>query len=289
LREISVADGNSHFKVSGDFLLDYDGTSIKRYFGTESEVTIPNTIEQLDVGCFSGLQTISNVIFESDSQLSRIERLAFAGCLSLSSICIPPGLRHFHGSALAGSSVREICVADGNCHFKVCGNFLVDFEGTSAKRYFGSEPEVTIPNSITEFDAGCFYACQTISSLIFESESQISRIEQRAFMDCVSLSSICIPSSIERLCGHCFCVCRSLSEVTFETGSHLLCIGLSAFAGCRSLLSICLPSSVEQLGAKAFLECSSLSVVTFEVGSRLSCIELRAFAKCASLSSICIP
>jgi hypothetical protein len=48
LREISVAEGNLHFKVCGDFLLDFERIAIKLYFGRGGAVTIPKTIERLD-------------------------------------------------------------------------------------------------------------------------------------------------------------------------------------------------------------------------------------------------
>jgi hypothetical protein len=79
LRVISVAHGNCHFTVCGDFLLDFEGISVKRYSGTRSEVAIPSTIGQLDVGCFCRCETVSRVLFESGSRLWRVEGFAFQG------------------------------------------------------------------------------------------------------------------------------------------------------------------------------------------------------------------
>jgi hypothetical protein len=71
--------------------LDFECISLKHYFGSGHGVTItiPNTIERLDSGCFCENRTILNVIFESGSKLSFLERSAFRNCSSLSSICIP--------------------------------------------------------------------------------------------------------------------------------------------------------------------------------------------------------
>jgi hypothetical protein len=78
LRAIFLAEGNRHFTVCGDFLLDFDGISIARYFGQAAEVTIWKSIERLVEGCSAGSQTLSSVIFESGSGISFIEKDAFA-------------------------------------------------------------------------------------------------------------------------------------------------------------------------------------------------------------------
>jgi hypothetical protein len=109
LRDISVSTGNSNFKVVGVFLLDFGCVSIKRYFASVTEVTIPKTIRNLGGGCFAFCGTLATVVFESGSQLSSIESEAFYECLSLSSICIPSSveriLRYCFYGCLALSTV----------------------------------------------------------------------------------------------------------------------------------------------------------------------------------------
>jgi hypothetical protein len=103
-----VSEGNRHFKVIGDFLLDFEGISIKVYFGSEETVRIPNTIERLDAECFYGNKTISTVLFESDSKLSSIGESAFWNCSSLSSIWIPSSLQAIlrdYGALVKGRTV----------------------------------------------------------------------------------------------------------------------------------------------------------------------------------------
>jgi hypothetical protein len=67
LSKISIADGNTHFKVIGDFLLDYSCVSIRRYFGTASELQIGSNIVTLGIDCFSHCDTVSTVIFGFES------------------------------------------------------------------------------------------------------------------------------------------------------------------------------------------------------------------------------
>jgi hypothetical protein len=144
-------------------------------------------------------------------------------------------------------NLREISVAAGNWHFRVSGSFRLGFESISIQLYFGSEAAVRIVNTIKRLDIGCFYECQTISTVIFESGSTLLSIGESAFEGCLSLSSIFIPSSVEILGKWCFYGCKSLSTVTFESGSQLSSIAEDAFWKCSSLSSICCPSSLQTI------------------------------------------
>ena len=65
----------------------------------------------------------------------------------------------------------------------------------------------------------------------------VTSIGERAFLECVSLTSINIPSSVKS-------------------------IGESAFYECYSLTSINIPSSVTSIGEAAFYQCSNLTTIT---------------------------
>jgi hypothetical protein len=167
------------------------------YCSSLSSIFIPSSVEMLGKYCFQGCDSLSTVTFESGSQLSSIAEYAFRSCSSLSSFCIPPCLQELGKGAIDVRNLREISVAAGNRHFRVSGSFLLDFECISMKRYFGSESAVRIENTIERVAIGCFLDCQTISKVIFESDSQLSSLGESAFWLCSSLSSICCPSSLQ--------------------------------------------------------------------------------------------
>jgi hypothetical protein len=75
-----IEEGNCSFTVNGNFILDFDGVWIIRYFGESDEVIILPSVRKLSGGCFAYCRTVSSVIFECASKLSCIERSAFCGC-----------------------------------------------------------------------------------------------------------------------------------------------------------------------------------------------------------------
>ena len=139
--------------------------------------------------------------------------------------------------------------------------------------------------------------------------THLMTIEEAAFEECTSLSSIAIPASVETMGKRAFRNCTSLTSVIFENGSILKTINGSvyssgstdywygAFSGCTALASIEIPASVEEIEHTAFKGCSKLATVTFEKGSQLKTIGggcydrqyFGAFSDCTSLVSIEIP
>jgi hypothetical protein len=252
IRRISVEDGNEHFSVLGDFLLDFEGISIIRYLGSDPHIELDSEFEQLCVGsffqctflrsltfacpnltrieakaisgcsslsaivvpasveilgeeCLSNCRLLSSVSFESGSRLARIERRAFYDCSSLKSLFLPASLEFIAGSALA--TANEISVDDGNNRFCVSDHFLLDIEGISVVRYFGSEANVTLHRGIKTLLAESFSDCNGLCSLSFEPGSKLTGIGARAFYSCVLLSSLHVPALVQVLGEECFYRC----------------------------------------------------------------------------------
>jgi hypothetical protein len=82
-----------------------------------------------------------------------------------------------------------------------------------------------------------------VEKIVFESGSQISRLESHPFAFCASLKSISIPAAAGFIGAECFLdrrprVSPCLATVTFESGSKLQEIESDAFYGCYSLQAI---------------------------------------------------
>jgi hypothetical protein len=63
IESITVDPENPFLRVSGDFLVDFRGDCLVRYFGNASEIVIPADIERIEAGCFAGCGSVSSVSF----------------------------------------------------------------------------------------------------------------------------------------------------------------------------------------------------------------------------------
>ena len=91
---------------------------------------------------------------------------------------------------------------------------------------------VVLPDSITSIGENAFNGCESLTSVTFGKNSQLSSIGPGAFNYCYGLRS-----------------------VTFGENSQLTSIGDGVFNCCESLKSIPIPASVTSIGEWAFVEC----------------------------------
>ena len=107
--------------------------------------------------------------------------------------------------------------------------------------YYGS---VNIPESVT-------YMNRTYN---------VTKIGDKAFRECVDLTSVTIPNSVTSIGYMAFHNCTRLYSVTIP--NSVKNIGEEAFFGCIALTSVTIPNSVTSIGAFAFDCCRSLTSVT---------------------------
>ena len=246
---------------------------------------------------------------------------AFYDCDSLTSIVIP-------------SSVTSI----GAWAFSDCDR--LDYNKYDNALYLGNKDNpylflvAAVNDSITscEINAntrvigwGAFYACHNLTSVSFKGSSQLTNIDDSAFYDCDSLTSIVIPSGVTRIGGSAFEFCESLTSI--EIPSSVTIIGLGAFEFCKSLTSVnylgtieswcsieyysatdnplsngadfylngrlltevVIPNTVASINKYAFYNCKSLVSVTFAERSQLRSIGKDAFNGCVRLTSVEFP
>ena len=117
---------------------------------------------------------------------------------------------------------------------------------------------VVLPDSITSIGENAFNGCESLTSVTFGKNSQVSSIGPGAFNYCYSLESITIPESVTNIGSDAFIYCYGLRSVTFGENSQLTSIGEGAFNWCESLESITIPASVTSIGEWAFVECYRL-------------------------------
>ena len=150
-------------------------------------------------------------------------------------------------------------------------------------KYNGTDPHVTIPDSVTKIGDLAFEGCTSLKSVTIP--SSVTAIGDLAFEGCASLTSVTIPSSVTEIGESAFSRCKSLTSVTIP--NSVAEIGYFAFSHCTSLKSIDIPNSVTQIDDFAFYGCTSLTSVT--IPNSVTEIGLCAFYGCTSLTSVTIP
>ncbi len=149
--------------------------------------------------------------------ITEIERNAFDGCSSLTSISIP-------------NSVTSI----GDMAFQGCKSL------TSS---------ISIPDGVTEIEFKAFYGCSSLTSISIP--NSVTSIGDMAFSYCSSLTSITIPDGVTKIGYYAFLNCSSLTSITIP--DSVTEIDKWAFIACESLTSVyCKPTTPPSGGDAMF-------------------------------------
>jgi hypothetical protein len=187
-----------------------------------------------------------------------------------------PSGRSAIATSLALSSCRQSVVPSSVFFPSLAATVRVTQLGGRAFENTGNT-WVTIPCHVQILCSFCVSDCKSLSSISFETESELTRIESSAFYSC-SLKSITIHRHVQILCSYCFSYCKSFSSISFETESELARIELYAFHCCSSLKSITTPHHGQILCSSCFSDYKSLSSISFETELELTRIEADVFA-----------
>jgi hypothetical protein len=171
-------------------------------FSSLPSIVIPRRVEIIGSSCFSHCESLSSVSIESYSLLRRIESGAFFNS-SLSSIVIPRTVEIVHGSAFSNCERLLISSEEGSEHLTVDGYFLQSFDRSILIRYFGREDIVFIPRTVEIIGSSCFFYCKSLSSVSFESDSLLRRIESYAFSS-TNLISVSLPVDVQFIVANAF-------------------------------------------------------------------------------------
>ncbi len=154
-----------------------------------------------------------------------------------------------------------------------------------------TQTSISIPESITRgvtynvIGVGywAFYGCENMTSIDLGS---VTYIDEQAFRDCTSLSSIELPESLTKIGDYAFSGCSALTgELVIPDG--VVTLGASAFTGCSGVTSVIIGSGVETIGDSAFQFCENLTSVTF--GENVVSIGGTAFASTNLEGDLIIP
>lgn len=170
--------------------------------------------------------------------------------------------------------------------------------------YYGKDIEtIIIPASVEKIGEEAFANCSNLTEVIFEGDSNLKIISNKAFANTAiknitlpeslleigdeafygsSLNQITIPASTTKIGQKVFENNESLSRVIIN--SQITEISSSTFKGCNNLLSVILPDSLKVIGESTFEDCTKLESPAFP--TNIEDIKTNAFKNCDAITNI---
>lgn len=108
--------------------------------------------------------------------------------------------------------------------------------------------KVIIPNTVSLIDDRAFKNCINLTSV--EIPNSVTSIGSEAFSGCLGLSSVELSNSVSSIEERSFYGCSSLTSV--EIPNSVKTIGDEAFSGCDRITSVVIPNSVKKIGSEVF-------------------------------------
>lgn len=190
---------------------------ITKYIGTDTEVTIPETINGLPVtsignstfkdcsnlksvkipnsvtsigeGAFNGCESLAGITIPNS--VSSIGYGAFRCCCSLTSITIPSSVTSIGDYAFSHCSrLTKITVDADNANYSSVDGVLFDKDKTELLCYPTGKTgtSYTIPNSVNSIGVVAFHGCSSIMIVMFP--SSVTAVDEYAFFGCSSLKNV---------------------------------------------------------------------------------------------------
>lgn len=272
------------------------------YYGTEGNITLPNTVTKInddalkgnkkivsvtipgsvkDIGnnAFQGCPNLEEIIFTNPDKASNtliIRVSAFQDCPKLTKCEIPARAYQVVGNIFKGcTSLTEIKVNANNPYYFAQDGVLF---GPALVNY---QPQYEDDYTLQSYPAGREGA-YTIPAYV--NGKKIDQIWTSGFEGASGLTDITIPASIGRL-GTAAFESTGLTHVTIPDTVQQ--VDPAVFQNCTKLVSVKLPAELAEIDQYMFANCISLQHV--DMPDTITKINIYAFHNCTSLTSLALP
>ena len=188
-----------------------------------TSIEIPNTVREIGICAFKGCTQLQTVAFQNGIQIKELKgafesyydgsaRLGvFQQCSALSSIEIPASVEIIDACAFNGCTNLAVVTFEQDSKLIEFGDEKIDRSGAFAG--CTSLKSIQIPANVEKIGIGTFKNCSQLSTVIFESNSCIGKINNGAFANCTALTIIKLPQSIASIETEAFKDCQKLIDI----------------------------------------------------------------------------
>ena len=228
--------------VMSDFVVE--GTTLIKYEGSESTVTIPNYIETIGREAFEKNGSLVSV--QIPNSVTSIETGAFARCKNLCSVSIPASVTYIAPSSFAGCERLEYISIDTKNSSYICvDGTLMNRKGTEIVQVLAGRPgniekSYTIPFTVEKIDRYAFWGCDNIEKV--QLNNFMTKVPAYAFSNMENLKSVSIPYNVTEIELKAFEDCVSLTDVYLSPS--VIKIHDTAFDGCKNINILSEPGTV---------------------------------------------
>ena len=214
------------------------------------------------IGNFAFFECISLTSMTIPDSVTCIGNCAFKDCSSLASVTIPDSVASIGVYAFCGcTSLKSVTIPDsvtsiGDYAFGFCTSLTGIWVDGGSSHYFSDASGVLFNK-----DKTVLAQCPGAFSGSYVIPDGVTSINDAAFVNCTSLTSVTIPDGVTNIGYEVFAGCTSLANMVLPNG--VTRIGAEAFEWCTSMKNITIPDGVMSIGYDAFLNCKSLTNVYF--------------------------
>ncbi len=217
----------------GDY--EYDGATVAKYLGSDSEVTLPAWVNRVGKEAFEGYDKMTKLVipdnvttvdFGAFSNCSNLQTVkmsesvrtlgsaAFSGCNNLYSVSVPRTVREIGSGVFAGcQSLASVPVAADNENYLSYDGVIYTADGRKLVQYLAGRPSTTyqMPIQVREIEEYAFWGANNLSKLSIS--YGVDKIPEYAFSNCKGLQHVTLPRTVQSIFAYAFEDCDSLSYI----------------------------------------------------------------------------
>lgn len=264
----NLVEENADSKLSERSFIVSEGTLI-RYFGNDTDITIPNDIIEIGNGAFrncgriktvtipNGVKSIGNNAFQYCSHLEKVDfcgesitsigKSAFYGCINLKSIILPNSVQTIGERIFVGCASLTSIKLPENIKTIPYGAFR--FLAGAVGVYYCPFREIIIPPDVTEIESAAFEYCRSLKKINIP--ANLKKIQSEDFSGCYELESFSVENENTQYSSD------DQGALFNKSKTKLIRLPL----GMRKNFFV--PNTVRKISERAFSECHYIRNIVF--------------------------